>query len=298
MSGKILVIEDDADINELMGQCLEQAGMRYVSAVTGEDGLKQAEAEHPDVVILDLMLPDIHGFEVARRLSEKRDTSDIAIVVLSCMCQDCDRKEAFGAGALSYMNKPFNPKDMIAAVQSAMTWKAQLKTRPAKGMVIFGGVDPLAPLKAAHEMEVDLFTRTSLSDEQIKKVHEGVGLLNKWAKEWNHDQKRETLIKLDYQVTERSAGVEITCILSENESGLLFNDFFKAAAPTGIMAWNPTHWIAKPAAPVRSPAHWTEFLADLGADQFEKDASTHTLRFSFGIQKSGVENGAGLVSGA
>ena len=73
MSAKILVVEDDADINELMGQCLTQAGMKYVPALTGQEGLAKPEAEHPDVLVLDLMLPDIHGFGGAAIVGQAGD---------------------------------------------------------------------------------------------------------------------------------------------------------------------------------------------------------------------------------
>src|SRR5438045_3005881 len=102
MSTTVLVVEDDHEINELMGEYLGLEGINYLQALTGQAGIHLAGAQHPDAIILDLMLPDIDGFEVARAITSKRATFDIPIIVLSCMCQECDREKAVSAGALFF----------------------------------------------------------------------------------------------------------------------------------------------------------------------------------------------------
>ena len=139
MATTILVVEDDLEINELIGEYLALESIRYLKATNGTQGLAMAAAEHPDAVILDLMLPDIDGFEVARNLSQHRATHDIPIIVLSCMCQACDREKGYASGALNFMNKPFLPDDLLAAVRGALAWRgagrdcARLRSRRCRG---------------------------------------------------------------------------------------------------------------------------------------------------------------------
>src|SRR4051794_31753877 len=127
MSTTVLVVEDDIEINELLGEYLGLENIRYLQATTGQGGIHQAIEQHPDAIILDLMLPDIDGFEVARTLTTHRATYDIPIVILSCMCQECDREKGFQAGALFYMNKPFLPDDLLTTLRRALEWKENLK---------------------------------------------------------------------------------------------------------------------------------------------------------------------------
>ena len=140
MSTTVLVIEDDLEINELIGEYLALEDIRYLQAETGQSGIHQATTQKPDAIILDLMLPDIDGFEVAKTITSHRDTFNIPIVILSCMCQDADKEKGFASGALFYMNKPFLPDDLLATLhKEAMEWKAALKERTPEGTLTLGG---------------------------------------------------------------------------------------------------------------------------------------------------------------
>src|ERR1051325_191048 len=138
MNTKVLVVEDDLEINELLGEYLALEHIGYVQATTGAAGVHVANAQHPDAIILDLMLPDMNGFDVARALALHRATYDIPIVILSCMCQDCDREKGYANGALFYMTKPFLPDDLLATVSHALEWRATLKTRIPRGEITVG----------------------------------------------------------------------------------------------------------------------------------------------------------------
>ena len=93
MSTTVLVVEDDLEINELLGEYLALEGLRYLKAATGQAGIHLAQTQHPDAIILDLMLPDVDGFEVARRLTGQRATYDVPVIILSCLCQDIDKEK-------------------------------------------------------------------------------------------------------------------------------------------------------------------------------------------------------------
>jgi CheY-like chemotaxis protein len=99
----VLVVEDDPSMQLLCSYNLEASGFRVLSATTGHEGVKLASSEKPDLVLLDVMLPDLGGFEVAERLR------GLPIVFLSARASESDMKRGRAAGAIDYVTKPFDP---------------------------------------------------------------------------------------------------------------------------------------------------------------------------------------------
>jgi two-component system KDP operon response regulator KdpE len=113
----ILVIEDEPQIRRFLRASLTEHGYRLNEAPSGKEGLTAAATQPPDVVILDLGLPDIDGLEVARQL---RDWSAVPIVVLSARGQEQDKVAALDAGADDYLTKPFGVKELLARIRVAL----------------------------------------------------------------------------------------------------------------------------------------------------------------------------------
>lgn len=120
-SGEILVVEDDALLNELVCAYVQIAGYSATPALDGTTALRQAALRPPDLVLLDLMLPDIDGFEVCRRLKGDAETSSVPVVMLTAMDREESRQEGLASGAVAYMTKPFNPEDLLAAIKQHAT---------------------------------------------------------------------------------------------------------------------------------------------------------------------------------
>jgi two-component system alkaline phosphatase synthesis response regulator PhoP len=113
----ILVVEDDARIAEIVNDYLRHAGFEVVRAGTGEDALVLASARHPNLVVLDLGLPRMDGFEVAKRL---RAETTVPIIMLTARVEESDRILGFGIGADDYVTKPFSPRELVARVQAVL----------------------------------------------------------------------------------------------------------------------------------------------------------------------------------
>ncbi|HUB27603.1 MAG TPA: response regulator [Tepidisphaeraceae bacterium] len=111
----VLVVEDDADLNTIVGAYAQLAGLGYRSALDGGSALRQAAQKRPALILLDLMLPDIDGFEVCRRLKEDARTADVPVVMLTALKEEESRGRA--CGAVEYMSKPFDPDLLIAAIR-------------------------------------------------------------------------------------------------------------------------------------------------------------------------------------
>jgi len=118
MAGEtILVVDDEANIRELARIYLEKEGFRVRSAANGQQALREIENSPPALVVLDLMLPEIDGWEVCRRI---RATRDLPIIMLTARDDDIDKILGLELGADDYMTKPFNPRELVARVRAIL----------------------------------------------------------------------------------------------------------------------------------------------------------------------------------
>ncbi|MBN2293861.1 MAG: response regulator transcription factor [Pirellulales bacterium] len=133
MSGSlVLVVEDEADIRELVEYSLTKAGFQVTGVVTGEEALAAVEAQSPDVVVLDLMLPGIDGLNVCRRLKKDLRTNSIPIVMLTAKGEESDVVRGLEMGADDYITKPFSPRVLIARLQAVLRRAASEEEHDAK----------------------------------------------------------------------------------------------------------------------------------------------------------------------
>lgn len=114
---KILVVDDEPKLLRLLRANLESVGYRVTCAMTAKAGLNAVEMESPDLVILDIMLPDGNGYEVARAI---REFSDVPIIMLTAKASEQDKLEGFRAGADDYVTKPFSSAELIARVGAVL----------------------------------------------------------------------------------------------------------------------------------------------------------------------------------
>jgi DNA-binding response OmpR family regulator len=113
----ILVVEDESSIASFVALYMKNAGYGVRTAPTGGDALNQVAQEMPSLIILDLMLPDIDGIEVTKRI---RQTSDVPILMLTARDEDVDKIIGLEVGADDYLTKPFNPRELVARVKSIL----------------------------------------------------------------------------------------------------------------------------------------------------------------------------------
>jgi two-component system alkaline phosphatase synthesis response regulator PhoP len=118
MAGKkVLVVDDDVKTVELVRLYLNRDGYRVVTAYDGVEALRLARESHPDLIVLDLMLPGMNGLEICRVL---REESDVPIIMLTAMTTDQDRLTGLDLGADDYVTKPFSPKELAARVRAVL----------------------------------------------------------------------------------------------------------------------------------------------------------------------------------
>ena len=114
---KILIIEDHADMRELLTWQVELMGFAAVSAKQGSEGLEKAQSENPDMIILDIMMPGMDGWEAAREIRSNPATKDIPILAATALFRDTDLKTCMESGCTGYIVKPFTFQELQAKVK-------------------------------------------------------------------------------------------------------------------------------------------------------------------------------------
>jgi two-component system KDP operon response regulator KdpE len=149
----ILLIEDEPQMRRFLRITLQTQGYRLVESATAQDGLVQATTRNPDVVLLDLGLPDLDGLEVTKRLREWNQTP---IIVISAREQEQDKVKALDAGADDYLTKPFNASELLARIRVALRHAVRNNT------------DRKEPVFTLRNLRVDLAQRrVFVSDEEV-----------------------------------------------------------------------------------------------------------------------------------
>jgi two-component system alkaline phosphatase synthesis response regulator PhoP len=154
MSGKapkkILIVEDEVDIAQLVKLYLEKEGFRTFVAKSGDEALKLIKSERPDLVMLDLMLPEIDGIEVCKRIRNAPDTALLPIIMVTAKAEESDTIVGLELGADDYVTKPFSPKALVARVK-ALLRRLDRETTDQRSSFSFG---PLAMDLSRHEVTI------------------------------------------------------------------------------------------------------------------------------------------------
>lgn len=116
--GRVLVVEDERDVAELIRFHLAREGYDVVVSPNGADALKQARDTRPDVILLDIMVPQLNGWEICRRLKEDAETHGIAVIMVTGRVEEGDKVLGFELGADDYVTKPFSPRELVARVRA------------------------------------------------------------------------------------------------------------------------------------------------------------------------------------
>lgn len=198
---KILVIEDEEDIQELLKFNLAKDGYQVLLAGTGEAGLQQAMALLPDLILLDLMLPNIDGLEVCKRLRAHPKASAIPIIMLTAKGEESDVVTGLEIGADDYLVKPFSPKVLVARIRNVLRRHEKAETgseEPIKIRDLF--IHPGRHEVTIKSKPVDL-TFTEFRVLQLLAARPG------WV--FTRQQIVDGVRGEDYAVTERSVDVQI-----------------------------------------------------------------------------------------
>ncbi len=154
MSHQVLIIDDDPKLNRLLKEFLSGFGFVVHTAMKPSEGLKQLRRHNPDMVILDVMLPEMNGFEVCKKI---RQDSDVPVIMLTARGDPMDRIVGLELGADDYLAKPFEPRELVARIQAVLR---RLKGPGPEGLRSFGPmcIDPKKRTVTIDGADIDLTT--------------------------------------------------------------------------------------------------------------------------------------------
>ena len=199
--GLILVVDDESDILELIQFNLEREGYSIIGCESGEEAIEHLQISRPDLIILDLMLPGIDGYEVAKEVRSHSETKDIPIIMLTAKGEESDEVIGLELGADDYITKPFSPRILSARVKAIFRRKTK-KIENTEGTIIID------------EMSIDpVRFEVKISGKPLKLTYTEFSLLNYLAKKpgwvFSRYQIVDALKGEDYVVTERSVDVQV-----------------------------------------------------------------------------------------
>lgn len=150
-SERVLIVDDEPDILALCSYHLARAGYRVSTASTGPEGLSAAREERPALIVLDLMLPEMSGFDVLERLRADDATRDIAVLMLTARREEPDRIRGLSLGADDYLTKPFSPQELVLRVGAILRRTSATAASSTDRL----SIGPIGIDRAAHRVSVD-----------------------------------------------------------------------------------------------------------------------------------------------
>lgn len=198
---KILIVEDEEDVMELIRYNLMKEGFRCDVAYNGREALKKASSASPDLVLLDLMLPEVDGLEVCKRFKSSPQTEHAPIVMVTAKSDEADIVTGLELGADDYITKPFSPKVLVARVRAVLRRKTT--DIPEKSTVV-----------RIHDIQIDPGRHKVLvKDEVVELTSSEFGLLHFLAGRpgwvFTRYQIVDAIHGTDYPVTDRSIDVQV-----------------------------------------------------------------------------------------
>ena len=188
----ILVVEDDVPVRNLMTTTLKAHEYKYLTAVNGETAILEASSHNPDIILLDLGLPDMDGVEVIKKV---RSWSNVPIIIISARTEDTDKIEALDAGADDYLTKPFSIEELLARLRVTERRLAMMKGEKENTAIFINGklkIDYSAGCAYLDEKEIHLtpieYKLLCLLSQNVGKVLTHTFITQKiWGHSWEND---------------------------------------------------------------------------------------------------------------
>jgi CheY-like chemotaxis protein len=214
-----LIVEDEPAANQLLAMLVQLRGYKTESAFTGDEAIQKAEDQKPDLVFLDLMLPDVNGYEVCKTLKCRRSTSAIPIVMVTARLAAENRVEGFLAGAIEYVPKPYTPDQIFEAMSRADSWRSWFDSSADSGVLPLDTSDEVTSLLHASDLRSLLLARTRLGEDDAHRLGASLtGLIQRGVK-WGHAHQKGRVATLAFELEAERIAIRL-----RDESGWFGHD--------------------------------------------------------------------------
>jgi CheY-like chemotaxis protein len=244
-----LIVEDEPEANKLLSMLVQLHGYATESAFTGSEALEKVRNRLPDVVFLDLMLPDLDGYEVCRALKASGTTSQVPIVIVTARIAAENRIESFHAGADDYVPKPYTPDQIFEALDQSNAVRHDRTASRIEGEVVLDGRDDGETLRDLARLRGLLLARSGLAPEAIASISAAIRAIWLSVDGWGRRSGLDRVATLAYALSPENLILTV-----HDEAGWL--------ARVGDLAEGPVSTV----------------LTDARFDQIENDHEAHCLR--------------------
>jgi DNA-binding response OmpR family regulator len=196
----ILIVEDDSDQAELVSRFVRLRKFEPVVANSGELGLKLARELRPAVILLDIMLPDLNGFELCRLLRSDRETMLTPIVMLTALSDTENRAQGFRVGANAYIEKPYAPEVLFKAIAQARDWRSRLVQESVKGEIHVVLNSEIRFLQEVNDFLMSVSHAFPFSPEQVLQLRQALMEMGHNAIEWGNRHQSDRLVDIIYRI--------------------------------------------------------------------------------------------------
>jgi DNA-binding response OmpR family regulator len=195
-----LIVEDDPDQAEMAARLLRYRNFESRIAATGQAGLALARSTHPDVILLDLMLPDTTGFDVCRELRADRETRLTPIIMLTALGDELHRIRGYRVGANAYVSKPYGAMDLFQALSDAHAWRVRMEEGQIEGEIHVEFNSEIPFLQEVNDFLMNVSRASPLTHEQLLTLRQALLEMGQNAIEWGNRHQSDQLVDITYRI--------------------------------------------------------------------------------------------------
>jgi two-component system, OmpR family, response regulator len=200
MTHKALVVEDDVVLADLLGEVLRRMSFETTILHEGKDVVEVARTNHPDLILLDLMLPDISGYDICQQLKLDRQTNLIPIVIVTARTSADDKLTGLRVGANYYLTKPFGIDQLESAVHQVFKWRSEMEQTGAHGEIHVQLKSDTQYLSELNHLLSSLYLYSGMSEEQAQQLTMAVSEMGTNAIEWGNRKQVDQPVTVTYRI--------------------------------------------------------------------------------------------------
>lgn len=227
MAPAALIVEDERETGELLAQYVRRRGFEPTLMTEGKPAVPWVREHRPDLVLLDLMLPDVDGFTVCEDLKLDRVTNLVPVIMVTALGEHKDMVHGLQVGANRYLTKPFTGEQLDSAIDEVLRWRKELERRGTAGEIHFQLKSDTEYLNELNDLLAALFLHSGLAEGEVRQLTMAVRELGTNAIEWGHQRQVDRIVTVTYRIDDE----KITIVIRDTGAGFNPKDLPHAARP-------------------------------------------------------------------
>lgn len=227
MAPRVLIVEDEPDLGALLSEHLRRRGFDPLLVGEGAAAIRAAREQAPDVILLDLMLPDMDGFSVCETLKLERETNLIPVIMETALSEREHVVRGWQVGANRYLTKPYSLEQLNQAIVEALAWREQTRRHGLQGEVHFQFQSDIQYLEELNQLVSIMLLHTPLSPREINQLATALREIGTNAIEWGHQNQIDRVVTMTYRIDRE----KVELIVRDTGPGFQRDQLAHAASP-------------------------------------------------------------------